>query len=209
MNNPLHFFLWHLTLVLGILYIRISLSLGLSFYEESKRKSAFSCCHPFLTQLFQPISICKVPSKANNMTWKMVQAFGIRKAQKLNQMHKTTYLYTYVSFIAVTPQEKRTRNMICYNIFKHFDKISLWNWCLWDFVMSHLKDRQGMLSHSFESPQHLSQCLPSNRHQPHLSSWNVHHLGYTLQTTNAVNCIYWAAPVHQALCWAIRTYSLR
>lgn len=32
-----------------------------------------------------------------------------------------------------------------------------------------LLEGQGTLSHNFKAPQHLSQCFPTNRHQPSLA----------------------------------------
>lgn len=36
-----------------------------------------------------------------------------------------TLCCVYMSFNAVTTQEEKTRNMICNNIFNHFDKIAV------------------------------------------------------------------------------------
>lgn len=71
-----------------------------------------------------------------------------------------------------------------------------------------LFEEQIMLSHSFKSPQPLSQRLPSSRPQASFVKGKCPPLRlYPAQTT--IVAIYSAPPVHQALFWAIRPYSFK
>lgn len=92
-------------------------------------------------------------AEVKQLDWKMVWAFGIRKMQKLGLKHTILgCVHMYVSSNAVTTQEGKTRDIICNNTFNHFDKIPLWDWYFWDFVMSSLRDRACFITQLWTTP---------------------------------------------------------
>lgn len=183
MNRPLHFLLWTQLYSRHSLYqqnLIESQTLSMKKMKEKRPSAAYTLS--YLNYFNQP-QFPRCPPKP--IAW-FENGPGIwnEKNTELNQIHKT--LLCICAFNAVNTQNKNydSKQYTSLNWWIFTIKLMFLRFC------DELREGQGTLSHSFESPQRLGWCLPTNRYQHSLSRWKCHSFRlHPAQITTAT--IYW------------------